>query len=1121
MHPIPAVSAPPATPNRRAARLVALAVLLLATLTAAAQASGSPITLQTAYGGPIATSNRVCTAEPRALIYGTTNYNAGSPLSYVSDGLPGPGYYVPANGPSALDLLASLQSGARRDLCLGFTLPPDAEAAMIRTFALPGDRLQDTPAWDDLPETHVVPDAPGDPAPAGDDLRTLAIDLPPGQGLNLAAQATCSATQFGEGSLLPASCPAASQIGDALLRLGLWDGLLARHLPLTGVKVYLLAGAQGALPRVGIIAEPLAGIAPLKLVLQVAVTPAGRLRLVGDELPRDLYDAADVGPDGAPVDGAVARPTYLESLGLRLWGNTADHPTLLADLAATTTACTAPALATVTATTYAGAASSLTPTALAANGCSSLDFDPGATLTLDDPSLGAPTGATLRLALGGLPAGRAPARATSISAALPAGLRLGSQLAADGLALCAADAFAATSSAPADCPAASRIGTAAAQTDLVGEPLAGDLFVGAPGADGDLAAVLVQLALGSGADAPRLKLTGGLALDDAGEVTLRLDALPVLPLTSLTLALRGGDQAILTAPAACGGEAGTVRIGGSEGSTAELSLPAPTPASCEPAAPSVQASLTAPAGRAGGRDGLSLTVATPSRAPALRNVTATLPQGALVDVRGTARCAAAAIDEGTCAADATLGTVQLELGAGAALTTVTGTLIRGEDDAGALASARARIRVQLGALTLGTVDVPVAIGYDAAAGRAIVAVSAPTSVAGRALDLRGVSIAFAAGVGQAPTGCGRSLDLAATVAGGANVTATSPLALSGCDALPFAPTLRATLAGESAVGGHPRAVVAITPRAGDGAIRAMEIGLPTGLELDGAQPTCAAAAFASGSCGDAGRIGSVTAAGTMLAAPVGGTLRLVATGGRLPGIGVEIGGSYGVRALGSVAAGSGRHLLTLPELPDLPLTQLELAFDGGRGGALKITGAVCAAGAAWRFALTGHGGQRAQSTQPLQCQATPTAAAPRIELSVKAKTGLKLKLSGFGARRLQAAKLTLAPRLSFVPAAARQRRNTAIAVIGPSTKAAFSSSSLTLTLATAGSAPQEVVARVRWPAMTVAPRGPRKVTFRLRLAFTDGTVLTKTVPVTLPAALPQPTAKTPASAATGPAKAAR
>ena len=468
---------------------------------------------------------------------------------------------------------------------------------------------------------------------------------------------------------------------------------------------------------------------------------------------------------------------------------------------------------------------------------------------------------------------------------------------------------------------------------------------------------------------------------------------------------------------------------------------------------------------------------------------------------GVQTCALPILTAGQCA-ERPVGTVHLSLGAGNAPADLSGSVYLTPSTTSGVSSAMARVPVRLGPLDLGTVTVPLAFGFDGGVRRLALAASVPTAVGDLPLDILGVAVDLASGVAVNPTACG-PLPLGADVVAvdGSKAAATSQLGLSGCAAQPLSPTLKASLAGESAVGGHPKAAVSLQARAGDANLDGWRLSLPAGLELDPSRATCDTAVFAAGSCGDKGRIGGASLGSGVADGLAGGELHLVRVPGKAtPSIGLTVGGDYGFRALGDTSTEAGRLVVNFSDLPDLPITRFDLAFDGGATGALRVKSTVCAKGADWRFTLRGQGGQSADASSPVACAAGPSSATagPKIELSLKAKTGLKLKISQFGGLRLQSAKLTLSPRLKFRASATKGGKNVSLAVIGPKATSSISSSSLAVTVGT-GAVPQELAIRVRWPAMTLSPKGHRKSAFRLRLAFTDGTVLLRDVLVTLPA----------------------
>lgn len=94
-----------------------------------------------------------------------------------------------------------------------------------------------------------------------------------------------------------------------------------------------------------------------------------------------------------------------------------------------------------------------------------------------------------------------------------------------------------------DCPAASRIGSVAADSPLA--QASGDIFV-----TKDLRIVAFVQALGG---LIRIKVTGVVRVTDADQFAVSFTGLPNgIPLRSVTLSLAGGDLALLKNPKRCG-----------------------------------------------------------------------------------------------------------------------------------------------------------------------------------------------------------------------------------------------------------------------------------------------------------------------------------------------------------------------------------------------------------------------------------------------------------------------------------------------------------------------------------------------------------------------------------------
>lgn len=1122
-----------AFPRRRSAVARRAATLLLAAMFATpAAASAGSIELKSAFAGPIASSNPLCTAEPRGLVYGTTNFNAGQPLSHRSHGYPGVTFYEPANAPSYLDLLPNTQASATSDLCAGFTLPPNVEPQLKRDWYNDAPRLQDDPEWPDLADTHVSTFPSGTSPVHGDDLRNLAITLPAGYSLDFAAAPECTAGAFGAGNYAASSCPAATQLGEAFVRVSAYSASAANHATLTGLALYNLAPGAGEAGRLGLSFKAVGALAPTKWIFAVRLAGDGSGRLVADvaDAPRLTYDAAAIASAGDPWNGnsadtlasgdprigqpqpaAPQRPLYVEGLSLRLWGAKSSHPTLASDFGAQAGQCAAPLNAKLAADTYGGHASGASSGEYALMDCGSLTLPATAAAAITAQAAGAPTGASFDLDLPQSGA-RLPAQPAALELALPQGVELGPQLASgdQGQPTCTAEQFGASGATPSACPDAAAAGTVALRVRGAGS-LSGTAYLGLPERDGDLATLLVDAAAPAGPG--RLKFTGALSVDEAGHVTITFDELPQARLAGFKLTLRGGDHALLTAPRSCGIHAGSATLDRASGTSTVAAFGIAVTAGCDAAAPQLTAAPST--SRSAGRTATSVTLTRAAGGADLDRVELNLPPGLVIAPASIPECAAPEAAAGACAPASQLGTVTLQAGAGDRPLKLTGGVFRTAAPDGAFAGATISADVQLGDLDLGRFVAPATLRLDSFGRNLSLEAALPRRVAGVAIDIRSATFDFDRdGVVRQPTGCG-PLPVSATVtAGGVDSTPAATVAYAGCSALEFDPAFTAAVTGDTAVGGRPKVLLTVTPRSSDTGVRSAALSFPPTLALDttGAAE-CDLAVFEAASCPSTTKIG--VAGGKVAIANdfLGGDVFLVRVpGASAPAAGIRFGGSFRHRVLGRFGAGDGgATVLSFDALPDLPLSRWAVQFDGGSSGVIKAVppAAGCTASTQWTADLAAHNGARARRGSAVTCGGGSVAPgeSPVVELSVSAKTGIKLKLTKFGAQQLQAAKLTMPKPIRINPPKAKRRGRTSIALIGSKATPVFTKGSLTLT--PYGGVPSEVVARLRITAYTINGRAPdlvagtlkgkkRTVDFRLRLAFRDGTVKERSISVRLP-----------------------
>lgn len=1134
---------------------------VLASALCAASPAAADVRLVDAYAGPV-TAGTICTPEPDDTFFGTAGvaYVPGplgtGALQAGGNGLPKGQYaHVDETGgtnlPDATDMTPSAKAGTATDFCAAFRVTPDAT---------PGITGRGTP----VPDHDSATDSKN-----GDDVRTVAIDLPAGVLAAIGSAGTCSDAAFRTSSFSPdtgqpALCPEPSRIGEAFVRATLnavaapgTNGsfsALPRHRGDDGSGSNVEGGAAFRLPagpdelaRIGIDVRPASAFATTKIVARVVLAPdrSGRIRVLLD-LPRVAYKLGVMqGPDAMPVGSpGNLRDLYVEGLGLKLFGAAAEHseqvfgdetiartspdavnyvlPALAADFAETGTDCSKPVGATFRATTFGGprgaeipqpVTSSIDATPFTLTDCDALPFLPSVAVTTTSREPAQPTGVTVKLGLFQAAGTKRSALVKNASIQLPAGLELGAQVAAraGGLSLCTTAQFGEDRpSDAASCPAAAAVGTVALTSPLLPDPLVGKAYLGEQVTADGLPPLLLELAKpgAAAADAPRLKLAGVVSVDDAGQVSTTFSALPQLRFSELRLDFPAGPNALFVTPAMCGASSGISSLtpwSGQPAKSASTSLEIDQ--GC--AVPQLGATLdlTAANPQAGARSASTLTVGRTDRSPWIRDITASLPAGLLVDVGIPAECAAAQAAVGDCPQASRIGAVRARAGAGSEPSVLAGSLYLTARRDGHAASAVLVLPARIGSIDLGTVVAPVDFDLGPTDAGLVITTSLPARARGVALRLQDVAIDLDRdGFSINPTACG-PLGAVATVTAqdGQSAQATTAISPSGCESRPFAPGLSGSLTGETAPLAHPAAHISLAPRPGDSNLRAMQVTFPSGLAFDAAnlERVCEADAFAAGSCSGASLVGSASASAAFAPEQLVGAIHLVRVPGeRLPGLGVQLAGRFAQRMVATFGVGpQGRILARFDAIPDLPLSGLALTVDGGPSGPIQVGTAACAA-SSWDAGFVSQGGQTAIAQQRVDCPPL-VSGPPKVGKAAKLPTlkltrtkGLTLSLDDLGGRKLQAAKLTLPSGLAFDRKQLRRKNVLRAKAYGTTAKTTISGKSVLLVPRTAKATGFGLA--IKLAGIDGPLKKGRKLRFRLRVAYTDGLVQTHDLTVKAP-----------------------
>jgi hypothetical protein len=810
---------------------------------------------------------------------------------------------------------------------------------------------------------------------AGDNLKNLTVHLPPGLVGNPNAAAKCSQSAFNSDS-----CPGTSVVGTVTNNVTATPlGLLPVTLDVTD-NVYDVAPSAGEPARLGIwVHPPVIGgsvVDNVKLPVTVSVRPGDfGLDTSISNIPNSLHST---------LLGNI--PTTINSISLTLNGTASggNFVTLPSSCQAATTRIDVSSYGSAAAS----ASSSFTPT-----GCGSVSFNPTMSVALETMRADTPSGYTATL---GVPSGNSTVKRAQV--VLPVGTVL-SPKAADGASACTDAQLGVGSAAAATCPASSQIGTATIVTPLLGT-LAGKVFLGQP-----TPTQLLRLFVDIEQSGVKIKLPGTVTPDPStGQLTTVFDNLPQVPFTSFALAFRGGPAAILSNPQTCGSHTATATLtpwsgGGPASPQDSFSISDDgAGASCpakRPFTPTV--SDTAGNLQAGGDPGsLAITVNRPDRDQRLRSVQFSLPPGLLGRVAGVSLCPEADAPSGNCPAATRAGTVTATVGTGPQPVTLSGPVYMGGPYKGGLLSLIAALPAKVGPLDLGTTVLRSAIALRSTDGGLDVSSDGlPAFVQGIPVDVRTLTVDLnKPGTLLNPTDCSPlSIGGTITSALGQTATASAPFQVSGCDKLPFAPTISAVAGGKgnTARGKRPLFRAIVEQPITQARLASTTVTLPNSLGVALGKAICPAAQADAGTCPATSQVGTANASTPLLPLPLSGPVYLIQVPGQpLPGVLVQLHGLVNLSLRGHVSTGPGGALVNrFDGIPDVPISRFELAFTGGKDGALVTTRNLCRGGVQkLSAAFIGHNGATFTRTAPVGIQGCK----PIISASLRHAKSAKPKL---------------------------------------------------------------------------------------------------------------------------------
>lgn len=627
-------------------------------------------------------------------------------------------------------------------------------------------------------------------------------------------------------------------------------------------------------------------------------------------------------------------------------------------------------------------------------GCDQLTFNPSLTAVPTTGQADTASGIDIDLKVPQLqsPTTPSPSEIRSNTVTLPKGFSINPN-AADGKSLCLDSETAIGTRKAATCPETSKIGTLTIDSSALPAPIDGAMYLGEskPGNR-------YRLILAADGFATHVKLTGSVKPDpQTGQLVVTFDELPQSPLQEFKMHLFGSERGLVATPTQCGTYAVESKFVpwdsalSSETSTSFFTIDSgpngkPCPGKPRPFDPQVDIGMANPT--AGAHTPFTLRVKREDGDQNLAGLTVKAPPGFAATLKGIPYCPQSAIDQlnapgytglseiasPSCPVASQVGTAVAGAGAGTHPVYVGGKAYLAGPYKGAPLSLVVVVPAISGPYDVGNVAVRAAISVDPVTGQ-VTAVSDPLPqvLEGVPLRTRLVQVKLdRPNFALNPTNCNRSaFETGVSGDEGGAVTRTSLFQVGSCAELVYAPKLSLRLTGGVNRLGHPAIHALFRASPGEANSRYVRVTLPQGELLDNSHigTVCTRVLFAKKECPASSLIGEATVTTPLLDQPLTGHVYLRASTQSLPDLVLDLQGQIDIELTGRVDSAKNSLRTTFENLPDAPISSVELNLAGGAKGLLQNSESLC--GATKKKAtvtMTGQNGASVATKAPLQAK---------------------------------------------------------------------------------------------------------------------------------------------------------
>jgi hypothetical protein len=816
------------------------------------------------------------------------------------------------------------------------------------------------PPWG-LTGFKLAETSPGSGIPAGQPLKRIRVDVPPGLAADPQVLNTCAKATF-ESS--PKSCPADSKAGFVELKAYVELPVLPQTLTLKG-NVYNLPQESGLPLLFGIDVE---GVPPLVgdtlLLLEGHVSYAHEAVETSELRTADFHEWFEINniPTKVKVKAGLLEPEVgLRTLESKLFFNGHAGKEGKENFLTMPSSCSAPTTSFLELETYEinGPTEKLTgrPTTppVGVSGCDSAPFEPTATVTPETSQYDSPDGTTTDVHVPQLEKSNQTNTADIDDAhvTLPEGLTLNPS-AAQGLEACTQSDLHKGEDVKVGCPEASKIGSVNIETDLPPGSLAGNVYLGK--ANGTSSITGPPYLIFINAESPynvTVRLEGQVVPNPVtGRLEVSFLGNPQLPFSDLTLTLKGGQRAPLANPLSCAAASTSFAFSAYTGTSFGGSKPFAV-GGCPSSIPFALAQSATPANTtAGGYSPYTFNLSRADGQQYLSQISTTLPAGLLGAIPSVTLCGEPQAASGSCPAASQIGMASVTAGAGSEPVPLSGPVYLTGPYDGAPYGLSIPVSVVVGpSFNLGTVTTRATIKVDPHTARVTVATTnLPTIVGGVPVRLRTLHVevnrpSFIFN----PTNCS-ALATESTLTSTFNATQSisTPFQVGNCSALPFKPVFKVSTSARTSKKNGASLVVSLTQPAHEANMKSVFVSLPKQLpsRLTTLQKACPEATFAANpvNCRKLGsEVGSAVVTTPVLPGQLKGSAYLVSHGGEaFPDLDIVLeGDGITVILTGNTKIAKGITSSTFATIPDVPVSSFVLTLPVGEHSALTSNGSLC------------------------------------------------------------------------------------------------------------------------------------------------------------------------------------